>query len=241
MRWLVGDVQGCARELEELLKLARFDEHRDELWCLGDLINRGPHSLETLRLWRAMGGKGVLGNHDVYALRVRAGTLDRKESDTLDALFAAPDADELLDALLALPVLAHLPCSTGPSAWAVHAGLHPQWNDLKTKARELDRATRDEEFLAREDVAFSVNVRCCKPDGERCLHKGGPEGCVPPCRPWDDYYQGDTLVVHGHWAWRGPYRTRRSLGLDGACVHGGHLIAWCQDEDRIVKVKSKSA
>ena len=98
MRWLVGDVQGCARELDDLLKAIRFDPGVDELWCLGDLINRGPDSLATLRLWRAIGGRGVIGNHEVYALCARSGRWPRKK-DTLQALYDAPDGDELLGAL----------------------------------------------------------------------------------------------------------------------------------------------
>ena len=72
-----------------------------------------------------------------------------------------------------------------------------------------------------------------------CSHKGMPEACPPPCLPWDSFYHGEALVVHGHWAARGYYRGARSMGLDSGCVYGGWLTAWCQEEDRIVRVKSR--
>ncbi|MBL4685897.1 MAG: metallophosphoesterase, partial [Nannocystaceae bacterium] len=78
MRWLVGDVQGCVRQLETLLETIHFDAARDELWALGDLINRGPESAATVRLWRDIGGRGVIGNHKVYAVCARSGRWPRK-------------------------------------------------------------------------------------------------------------------------------------------------------------------
>ena len=94
MRWLVGDLQGCARQLDALLSEVSFDPARDELWCLGDLVNRGPDSLETARLWRDVGGRGVLGNHEVYALLVRAGAWPRKR-DQASSFSAASVAERM--------------------------------------------------------------------------------------------------------------------------------------------------
>ncbi len=77
MRWLVGDLQGCAAPFERLLKEIRFDPGRDELWCVGDLVNRGPDSAAAVRLWNDVGGHSILGNHDVYALLAASGTWKR--------------------------------------------------------------------------------------------------------------------------------------------------------------------
>jgi bis(5'-nucleosyl)-tetraphosphatase (symmetrical) len=235
VRWLVGDVQGCARHLQALLDEVRFDPDRDELWCLGDLVNRGPDSLATVRLWRDVGGRGVIGNHEVYALCAHSGRWPRK-SDTLQALYDAPDADELLGALRALPMLAFLPGDGGPDAWVVHAGVHPKWTDLPAVAERTNAPPHDDDWLESPEVSFATRVRCCDPQGERSHHDREPETCPPPYRPWDEHYRGDTLVVHGHWAWRGYYRGPRSIGLDSACVHTGVLTAWCQQQDRIVQV-----
>lgn len=240
MRWVVGDLQGCARELEALLRAIRFDPTRDELWSAGDLVNRGPESLETVRLWRDVGGRGVLGNHDVHALLTRAGVRTKPMPD-LDALFEAEDADALLAAVRALPALAYLPGGDGfADAWVVHAGVHPRWTDLHATARRIDERPHDDDWLRSDDVAFATRVRCCTPDGDLSSHNGSPDGCPDGTRPWDEFYRGDALVVHGHWATRGHYRGPRTLGLDSGCVYGGPLTAWCQEEDRVVQVPAIS-
>jgi bis(5'-nucleosyl)-tetraphosphatase (symmetrical) len=230
MRWVVGDVQGCARELEALLEAVRFDRGRDELVSVGDLVNKGPDSLAALRLWRDVGGRGVRGNHDVYALRAYAGRAKRRRSDTLQALFDAPDADELLGALGALPVLLRVD-DAGAGTWVVHAGIHPGWRDLDAAAARIDGVPDDD-----PEVAFAMRVRCCTPEGEMSDHDGPPEDCPPPYRPWDELYRGDATIVHGHWAWRGHYRSRNVIGLDSGCVYGRELTAWCLEEDRVVQV-----
>jgi bis(5'-nucleosyl)-tetraphosphatase (symmetrical) len=240
MRWIVGDIQGCAWELERLLEEIGFRSGSDELWALGDLVNRGPSSLEVLQIWRDIGGRGILGNHDIYALRVRAGRRRRKP-DTLDALFDACEADQLLGGLRASPILVHLPTqsASGCDAWIVHAGLHPRWNDLSAVAERLNTGPHDDDWLENREIRFATEVRCCTEAGKLWGETGGPSDCPPPYRPWDDYYEGETLVVHGHWAQRGFYRNRRAMGLDSGCVYGGQLTAWCQDEDRIVQVPSR--
>jgi bis(5'-nucleosyl)-tetraphosphatase (symmetrical) len=236
VRWLVGDIQGCARELERLLSEVRFDPSRDELWALGDLINRGPDSLGALQLWRDVGGKAVLGNHDVYALLARSGRVKRKR-DTLDALFASPSLDALLDRLRAQPLLAYLPADPpAQPVWVVHAGLHPRWRDLHSLAAQLNGAPRSDDFLQSDEVGFATRVRCCTSEGERSSHSGPPSECQPPYYPWDRFYLGQVRVVHGHWALRGHYRAGRAMGLDSGCVYGGQLTAWCQEEDRIVQI-----
>jgi bis(5'-nucleosyl)-tetraphosphatase (symmetrical) len=240
MRWVVGDVQGCARELETLLKRIRFDPARDELWSAGDLINKGPDSLEVMRLWTAAGGRGVLGNHEVDALTLYTGTR-KKKRHTLDALFDADDAAALMDALRRLPVIVFLASAgRGPDAWLVHAGLKPRWTDLKRLASRLNAGSHDDDWLLGDDVTFATNVRCCTPAGDLSDHTGPPEECAEPFRPWDALWGGHDFVVHGHWAARGYYREERTLGLDSGCVYGRALTAWCQDEDRIVTIPAAS-
>lgn len=239
MRWVVGDLQGCAAELDDLLAAIRFDPARDELWCAGDLVNRGPESLRTLELWAGVGGRAVLGNHEVYALCVHAGRWPRKP-DTLDDLRRAPDYEHWLAVLRALPVLVHLPAvGDGPDAWLVHAGLHPHWTDPAATAAAFDGAAHDDDWLESEPVSFATRVRCCTPAGERCRFTGPPAECPAPFAPWDTFHAGPSLVVHGHWASRGHYRGAHTLGLDSGCVYGGRLTAWCQDEDRIVSVPAR--
>ena len=238
MRWVVGDLQGCAAELEELLETVDFDPARDELWCVGDLVNRGPESLRVLELWHAVGGKAVIGNHEVYALCAHTGRWPRKK-DTLDELYASADAQVWLDRLRALPVLVFLPGEGGPDAWIIHGGVHPKWTDLEAVAARLNGGAHDDDWLLSDEVSFATRVRCCDENGERSRFDRKPEDCPPPYRPWDELYAGDTLIVHGHWAWRGHYRGPKSLGLDSGCVYGGPLTAWCQQEDRIVQIPAR--
>jgi bis(5'-nucleosyl)-tetraphosphatase (symmetrical) len=222
-----------------LLATVRFDPARDELWTVGDLVNRGPDSAAVLRLWRDVGGRGVVGNHDVYALRAWEGAIPREADDTLADLFAAPDAADLFASLASLPGLVLLPGPPEGGICLVHAGLHPQWTDLEAVARRLGEGAgrtgrRDDDALR-----FATLVRCCTKEGTRSKWAGPPEECPPPARPWDELYSGARFVVHGHWAKRGVHRTARVLGLDSACAWGGPLTAWCAEEDRLVQVPAR--
>jgi bis(5'-nucleosyl)-tetraphosphatase (symmetrical) len=124
-RYAIGDVQGCCDELKALLRLCRYSADRDELWFVGDLVNRGPQSLETLRFVRALGAAAtvVLGNHDLHLLAMAFGSRRKaKDGDTLDQVLDAPDRDQLLEWLLGRP-LAVLDEPRGDLL--VHAGLLP--------------------------------------------------------------------------------------------------------------------
>ncbi len=237
MRWVIGDIHGCARELDRLLAEIRFDPGQDELRSAGDLVNVGPDSLAVLRLWRDVNGRGVIGNHDVRALLASSGR--RHASPALRPLLDAHDAVELLERLRRLPLIEHLgPTEHCLDAWLVHGGLHPDWKPLDGWANRLNAAPHDDSWLLSPEVAWATTVRCCGPNGEPCRHKGLPEDCPEPFRPWDEFHRGRSLIVHGHWARRGFYRNRQSLGLDSGCVYGGKLTAWCQEEDRIVQIPS---
>src|SRR5258706_15968037 len=104
MRWVVGDVHGCAREFGDLLDEVRFEPVEDELWSVGDLVNTGPDSLGVLRIFRDAGGRAVLGNHDIYALLVRSRRVTRR-GDRLDGLLASEECDALLAQLRGSPAL----------------------------------------------------------------------------------------------------------------------------------------
>jgi len=137
--YLVGDIQGCFTELTALLAQVNFDREKDILYLAGDLVARGPNSLETLRFVKSLGksARVVLGNHDLHLLAVHAGIKKAKKSDCLSALLAAPDANELMDWLAAQPLLQKIP-NSNPSlkvenedledfAYMSHAGISPQW------------------------------------------------------------------------------------------------------------------
>jgi bis(5'-nucleosyl)-tetraphosphatase (symmetrical) len=238
VRWFVGDVHGCARELDDLLVALKPDPSRDELWSVGDLVNRGPDSAAALRLFRDAGGRGVLGNHDLYALRAAAFEIPREGDDTLAGLLAAPDGPELLAWLAAWPAIVLLPGGPRRGICLVHAGLHPAWTDPGLVAERL----LDAPAAARRadpDLAFATLVRCCTAEGRPADSPDARSGCSPPSSPWDTFYRGERFVVHGHWAQRGLHRTERVLGLDTGCAWGGRLSAWCPEEDRLVQVPAR--
>jgi bis(5'-nucleosyl)-tetraphosphatase (symmetrical) len=238
MRWFVGDVHGCARELEDLLRRIRFDAGRDEIWFTGDLVNRGPDSRAALRLWADLGGRGVIGNHDLYAIRVFDGSRKR-DPDTLDDLLAAPDAADLLDRLARQPAIRLLPGGPTGAICLVHAGLHPAWTDLRAMAERLRDTAADPARRKDPDLRFATLVRCCTSDGATVDWNGPAEQCPDSAAPWDAHYRGTHFVVHGHWASRGIHRTPMVLGLDSGCAWGGALTAWCAEEDRLVQVPAR--
>lgn len=233
-RVFVGDIQGCADELEELLDVIAFDPQRQELIAVGDLVNRGPDSARVLRRLIDLGADSVLGNHDLHLLACAVGSRKPQPRDTIAPLLAAADRDELLDWLRQRPLV---------RGWddvvVVHAGLHPAWDAPEAVVRPLEAAIRGGALpLADERLRFLTRVRHCDAQGNRPQDDAHPG---PGFAPWDDFYRGSRIVVFGHWAVRGLVRRPRVRGLDTGCVWGGTLTAWLAEEDRIVSVKARRA
>lgn len=228
-RVVVGDIQGCSEQLDALLVKVDLGS-ADQLYSVGDLVNRGPASLAVLRRLRELRARIVLGNHDLKLLRVAGGRARRSQGDRFDEVLTAPDADALLDWLGAQPVL-----RVEPDLVFVHGGLHPDWIDLEAIAAELN--ARVERHVRGDDepgIEFATQVRYCDTRGRRPDADHPPPG--PPFEPWDRFYTGNRTVVFGHWARRGLVVRRRLRGLDTGCVYGGTLTAWIAEEDRIVRV-----
>lgn len=239
MHWLIGDLQGCVRALEDFCTLSGFDPNQDELWCLGDLVNKGPATLETLNLWRDLGGKAVLGNHEIYALSCWKGQRERKQ-DTLDSLLNSSVGEEHLATLMQAPLLHNLKVENR-SLWLVHGGLHPHWSkNLPAIANKINQGSGLERLLS-DEAYFATRVRCCTAQGEMSRFFGHPRDCPVPYSPWDSHYQGEALVVHGHWAMRGHYIGAKSIGLDGGYVYGRSAWAYCVQEDRVLEVPNPDA
>ena len=250
-RFAIGDIQGCFDPLRELLGRLRFRADCDLLFLLGDLVNRGPQSLEVLRFVRSLGANArtVLGNHDLHLLAhhfdpqrpLRAG-------DTLQSVLAATDREALLGWPLEQP-LAILDDAHGDLF--VHAGLVPQWSatDAARYGSEATAALRSDPqgFLSTmygnkpdrwsadlPDVdrwRFTVNVltrlRYCRDDGRIDLKlKDAPDRVAPPWLPWFEHAarrSRDVRVVFGHWSTLGFLQRRHLLALDTGCVWGGQL------------------
>jgi len=230
-RIFIGDVQGCADELEDLLDAVDFRKKRDELWFAGDLVNRGPKSLRALELAVDLGARTVLGNHDLHLLKVAAGVRRVGKRDTIGPVLKSPRAKELLKWLRRQPLVRE---------WAdvvlVHAGLHPRWDDYKAVAKPLEKAIRKKKVdWGDADLDFFTSVRLCDKRGDR--PSGG--NSTKRYQPWDHYYRGERTVVFGHWAARGLVEEDRLRGLDTGCVWGGQLTAWIAEEDLFVSVPAR--
>jgi bis(5'-nucleosyl)-tetraphosphatase (symmetrical) len=246
-RHAVGDIQGCCQELRSLLARLSFNSDRDRLWLVGDLVNRGPESLQTLRLVRALGDSAivVLGNHDLHLLAVALGVRRKRKSDTLDDVLEAPDRDALIEWLLTRP-LAHLEGGD----LMVHAGLVPQWSaeEAVQLAHEVEAALRadprtvlehmygDEpdqwspQLAGQERLRFTINVltriRVCTPAGRIDLKMKGKPPKHSAYKPWfelDTRRSRGVRVVFGHWSALGLVNSHGVLGLDSGCVWGGAL------------------
>lgn len=229
-RIFVGDVQGCALELERLLSEVRFAEGEDRLLCVGDLVNKGPASAAAVRLARDLAATSVLGNHEIHLLAKNPRPLP-------DDLERASDRDELLAWLRALPVMV-----AGSDFVLVHAGWSPAWTGQRPEdvAARLNKSAEVDENLKRDEgIRFAVTVRYCDPAGRRTDQDDPPPPA--PFRPWDEFYGGDRIVVFGHWARRGLVIGERVRGLDTGCCYGNKLTAWIAEEDRIVQVPAKRA
>jgi bis(5'-nucleosyl)-tetraphosphatase (symmetrical) len=229
-RIFVGDVQGCALEFERLLREVKLDQGRDHLFSVGDLVNKGPDSAESVRIARDLSATAVLGNHEVHLL----GKPDRPLPDDLAR---AKDRDELMAWLRARPVMI-----VGEDFILVHAGYSPAWAKERPEdvaARLNASAQKDESLRKDQEIRFAITVRYCDPAGKQTEQDDPPP--PPPFRPWDEFYRGERMVVFGHWARRGLVIGERVRGLDTGCVYGNKLSAWIAEEDRIVQVAAKRA
>jgi bis(5'-nucleosyl)-tetraphosphatase (symmetrical) len=267
-RWAIGDIQGCLVEFDELLQTVRFNADRDQLWLTGDLVNRGPDSLGTLRRVHSMADNlvTVLGNHDLHLLALVYGPQRKpRKSDTLDDILTASDRDALLNWLLRQPLL-HF--DGAHNELLVHAGLVPQWTTLQAcaLAREVEQALQSdpaalfgamygdqpdqwkESLSGDQRQRFVINVltrlRACTATGRIDLKQKGPvTEITTPYMPWFEVpvrASAATRVVFGHWSALGFMQREQLLSLDTGCVWGGALTAVNLDEPQRAPVSVAS-
>jgi len=248
--YAIGDIQGCLTQLKHLVK--KLPKH-SKFVCLGDLVNRGPQSLETLRQlksWQEQGiAECILGNHDLHLLAYEAGIRGEKSLDTLNPILGAPDRDELIHWLRHRPLALH----NGDTLF-VHAGVLPQWSAIKAVelAQEVEKVLRKpnyKDFLANmygnqpdqwhdkikghERLRVIVNaltrLRFCTNSGKMDFQTKEGIGSAPPgYAPWFELKNRrsqDTRIVFGHWSTLGLLQQNNVVGLDTGCVWGGTLTA----------------
>jgi len=259
--YAIGDIQGCFLTLTRLLERFRFDSRADRIWLVGDLVNRGPRSLDVLRWAAGLGDRvtAVLGNHDLHLLAVAVGARVQRPRDTLSAILEAPDREDLLGWLSRRPLVHR----EGPFI-LVHAGLLPAWSASQAGSLALEVENElagpgQERFLrflygGGEDTVLwddaltgfprlrvitsaFTRLRTCTREGRMCLDFAGPPHEAPRgCIPWFDVPGRKTsanTVVCGHWAALGLHLRDGLLALDSGCVWGGALTGVRLDDHEV--------
>lgn len=260
--YAIGDIQGCYHAFQALLARIEFNQDKDQLWLVGDLINRGSGTLEVLRWCYAHRDnlRVVLGNHDLHALVVAEGIVAAHRGDTLDALMVAEDRDTLLTWLRHQPLI-----YKDADYLMVHAGLLPQWTVEQSMlyAAEVEDALRSKDYLhflkhmygnlpnhwdaelsgldrLRVITNAATRLRICTPEGEMEFKFKGelkdvPDGYVP----WFDVPKRatkDIQVIFGHWSALGLQQRENVFALDTGCLWGGKLTAMNLSTKAIVQV-----
>jgi bis(5'-nucleosyl)-tetraphosphatase (symmetrical) len=257
--YAIGDLQGCYDPFRRLLDEIDFDPSNDTLWLVGDLVNRGPKSLKTLRFVRKLGDSAitVLGNHDLHLLALNAGVVRYgNRFSTLGKLLDSSDADELCEWLRHRP-LAHY--DEKLETLLVHAGTHPRWTAKKTLARaaEVEAALQSDDYrnVLGKMYGNTPNQWSNKLSGYKrlrfiinCLTRmrmvtvadrldlkfsGSPYRARKGLTPWfaaDDPAWHDTRIVFGHWSALGLIVLPHLISLDTGCVWGRQLTAVRMDK-----------
>lgn len=250
--YAIGDLQGCYDELMRLLEAIEFDASQDQLWFAGDLVNRGPKSLETLRFVKSLGRSAVtvLGNHDMHLLA--ESSLEKasaKKKTALHQILEAPDRDELIHWLRHQPLFYY-----NSEFCLLHAGLPPQWDFKRTQKMALvaEQALKSPDYktylkqiygnkpniwsptlTGMSRLRFIINcftrIRYCDSQGRLDFTHTGPLGSQPKnLLPWFDVpnrKNADMRIIFGHWSTLGYYDGSNCYGIDTGCLWGGQLTA----------------
>lgn len=260
--YVIGDIQGCFHSFQNLLKAIRFDSQEDRLWLVGDIINRGTGSLETLR-WVYDHQDSlvmVLGNHDLHTVAVAEGYVLQHKSDTLQPLLDAHDADQLLAWLRHQPLV-----HQSQDYLMVHAGFLPQWSvdDVICLAGEVETALTGPDhrgFLAgmygnqplqwqeslegidrlRLITNVMTRIRTCTAEGEMNFRFSGELQDIPAgYLPWFDMAgrkSAEATILFGHWSALGLHIRPNLYALDTGCLWGGKLTAMRLEDKAIYQV-----
>jgi bis(5'-nucleosyl)-tetraphosphatase (symmetrical) len=263
--YAIGDLQGCLDPLQRLLEEIGFNAARDQLWLVGDLVNRGAQSLETLRFVRSLGERAmtVLGNHDLHLLAVAEGVRPLRPEDTLAPVLRAPDRDALLSWLRNRAML-----HQEDGYVLVHAGLLPSWDIVQARelAQEVESALRGHAYRdliehmygskperweaslrghdrLRVIINAMTRMRICSEDGRMELsHKGTLDDIPAGYLPWFEIpgrKSATSTVIFGHWSALGLKIEANLAALDSGCVWGGCLSAIRLEDRKLFQVSCR--
>lgn len=264
--YAVGDIQGCYDPLNRLLEQVNFDQSKDTLYCVGDLVNRGPKSLKVLRFLKSLNNQciTVLGNHDIHLLAMLYGIRQPRGSDTLSKVLNAPDAQEIADWLRVKPLI-H---SNHKRRFVMaHAGIYPWWSmqQAQNNALYVEKQFQDEKACIKllkkiysndpskwsdqlsyiKKSRFTINaftrMRFCSPKGHLNFTESGYIGKSRKNRqPWFSFTNksfNDYRIIFGHWSSLGLLNTSKHLALDTGCVWGNHMTLAKIPKNQNKKVK----
>jgi bis(5'-nucleosyl)-tetraphosphatase (symmetrical) len=265
--YLFGDIQGCWQSLKSLLKSIDYRPAKDRLGFVGDVVNRGPHSLDVMRFITDLKDPlFVLGNHEMYFMIAARGHIPWDRYDhTLDTLLNAPDCDYLVHWLMQRPLVQPTPDNEGI---IVHAGIPPQWS----VAQALERSNEFEALMQQPNVdeflqvcfgdepnqwgesltgpdrmRYIVNaltrLRFCTQEGELdFMEKGTSHPTKDLFKPWFEWREPDPVTLYfGHWAkLEGRCDRPNTFALDTGCIHGGSLTAIRLEDKRLFHVRKRS-
>lgn len=251
--YVIGDVQGCFDELQELVDYISFNPKKDQLWFVGDLVNRGPKSLETLRWVKSLGDSAVtvLGNHDLHLLAAYIGAKEISTTSSLYSTLQAKDIDVLVNWLRKQSLMRY---NKTLNFAMVHAGLAPQWTtkDALRYAKEVEKALRSKKYKdfllnmygnkpnqwdgrlkgwnrLRTITNFMTRLRYCNNQGVMSFTDKGPLGTQSArMKPWYEISSRksqNTTIVFGHWSTLGHIHDHNIISTDTGCLWGGALTA----------------
>ncbi|UDG79376.1 Bis(5'-nucleosyl)-tetraphosphatase, symmetrical [Candidatus Ecksteinia adelgidicola] len=266
--YIIGDIHGCFTELQLLLTQVSFNQKEDTLWLTGDLVSRGPHSLEVLRFVRSLGSsiRMVLGNHDLHLLAIHAGIRKNTPKDRITDLLKAQDIDELINWLRFQPMLQ---INNKLKLIMVHAGITPQWKieTAKSCANELEIVLRSNNYLSFLKTMYSdipnywisnlnglarlrfianalTRMRYCFPNGQlNMTYKSIPNFAPFSLKPWFNLprlVKNKYTIVFGHWAsLLGQGVPKGVIGLDTGCCWGNKLTMLRWEDHRFFTQSAK--
>jgi bis(5'-nucleosyl)-tetraphosphatase (symmetrical) len=259
--YAIGDIQGCYISLKQLLERIAFTPGSDRLWLVGDLVNRGPESLTTLRFIKNLGTavRLVLGNHDLFLLAAAEGITPLRPKDTIQDILSAPDRADLIDWLRQQPLLHR----EGPFLM-VHAGLLPQWTveEATALAHEVETQLRGQDYRAFLQVLIQksasqwhpsltgldrtvsivralTRLRTCTATGEMSSFSGPPDDAPAGFAPWfriPDRRNTGATIITGHWAALGLHLEPTLCAIDSGCAWGRQLTAIRLEDRKLFQV-----
>lgn len=262
--YAIGDIQGCYRELQLLLRKIDFNHGKDTLWLVGDIVNRGPDSLAALQfcMRHENSVQIVLGNHDLHLLALMHGYGKSKRSDTLSAILTHPDSDKMRSWLCRQPLIRR-----EGNYILVHAGILPQWtaaaaNELAAEVSEVLQSRQAANYFENmygntprlwsealggwERLRFITNVftrmRALTFDnGLDYDFKGELKDMPNGLRAWFEApgrNDNGSTIVFGHWSSLGYIDAGHAIALDTGALWGGKLTALDLANRQITQVAS---